>query len=715
MADFYTSETAPKIRIEASGRPVLESQSRLNRWCQQLLAELKANRRLVLGDVVSITLSAALAVLLTVTGSAQKQLLPAILPFAALACVCGLLIFPLAGFYRRDTRSTSLRDIVILLKGALLASTSLAILSRLNVVTATVPLPVVIVQFYLVVPALGALRVIARGRELTRKSRQLKEGNTKTPVLLVGTGTSCDLFLRSLRNTGSRYLPVGIIDDARNTQGLYFHDVQIIGSLRDPDNVIERLSQWNVLPQRLLLTEPTTHFDSDGIQKLTAWASGHGVTVSRLHGLEDLGAQDMGEGQNMRSVDPDDILDRPQQAVERSLLFEVFRGRRVLVTGAGGSIGSELTRQIASFNPAEIVIIDSCEFNAYSIDMDLSQHFPDVPRRMYVASIVNADRINSIFRMHRPELVFNAAALKHVPIVELNPCEGVLTNVIGSRNVADAAREVGALAMVQISTDKAVNTTNVMGATKRVAEFYVQAQDRITNETEERTRFFSVRFGNVLGSSGSLIPLFQRQITNGGPITITDPKMERYFMTIREAVQLTLVSAASGLKFDTSQGEIFVLDMGSPVKIVDLAERMIRLAGLTPHKDIEIKFIGMRPGEKLYEELFDKSESRADCGIPGVSAARPEGVPIARLRAMILKLELAALRQNGPLVNQLLRELVPGYGEPGYGEKGTCATETTRVAAVAARSSAKELSVKFPVPAPAVIRPAGAPEVLSVG
>jgi len=712
MADFYSSETTSKIGIKASGHSVLESQPKINRWFQQLLAELKANRRLVLGDVVSITLSAALAVLLTVTGSAQKQLLPAILPFAALACVCGLVIFPLAGFYRRDTRSTSLRDIVVLLKGALLTSVSLAILSRFNLVTATVPIPVVIVQFYLAVPALGALRVIARGRELTRQSRHLKEKevDSRIPVLLVGTGASCDLFLRSLRNTGSRYLPVGIIDDARNTQGLYFHDVQIIGTLRDPENVIERLSQWNVLPQRLLLTEPTTHFDSDGIQKLTVWASGHGVTVSRLHGLEDLGSPDLGEGQNMRTVDPDDILDRPQKAVERSLLFEVFKGRRVLVTGAGGSIGSELTRQIASFHPAEIVIIDNCEFNAYSIDMDLSQHFPDVPRRMYVASIVDADRVNSIFRQHRPELVFNAAALKHVPIVELNPCEGVLTNVVGSRNVADAAREIGALAMVQISTDKAVNTTNVMGATKRVAEFYVQAQDRITNETEERTRFFSVRFGNVLGSSGSLIPLFQRQISNGGPITITDPKMERYFMTIREAVQLTLVSAASGLKFDTSQGEIFVLDMGKPVKIVDLAERMIRLAGLTPHQDIKINFIGMRPGEKLFEELFDKSEARADCGIPGVSAARPEGVPIARLRAMILKLELAARCQNGSLVNQLLRDLVPGYGT-----KTSCAVEPAKVGASTAWSGAKEMTVKLPIPPHAVLRPVGAPEVLSTG
>ncbi len=630
-----------------------------NTGVKQMWAELRANHRLVFGDLLALAFSAVVALNLVNGGVVAEALTQSIFPLTAISCLVGLVIFPVTGFYRRHTRSTSLRDIAIILRGSVLAIVFVAAIASFVSSTALVPLATFVIQYGVMVLTLSALRVVARSRELTRHNARLRAlHEEKTPILLVGTGASCDLFVRSLRNTNSKYQPVGIIDDARNTQGLYFHDVQIIGSLLDPDSLVSRLESWASLPQRLFLTEPVTHFESDGILKITSWCEANGITVSRAPGLED---QDS-EADNSRTVDPEKILDRPQTAVERSMLRQMFEGRRVLVTGAGGSIGSELTRQIASFDPAELILIDNCELNAYSIDMDLGQNFPNVSRRTYVASIRDAVRVNAIFETHRPELVFNAAALKHVPLVEMNPCEGVLTNIIGTRNVADAARNVGAVAMVQVSTDKAVNTTNVMGATKRVAEFYVQAQDRITNETDEMTRFFSVRFGNVLGSSGSLIPLFQRQISNGGPLTVTDPEMERYFMTIREAVQLTLVAAASGWAMDTSHGEIYVLDMGRPVKIVDLAERMIRLAGLTPYEDIDIEFIGIRPGEKLFEELFDASETRHESGIKGVGSARPEGIAIARLRAMILKLEQAAMAGDELKAKRLLKELVPGYG-----------------------------------------------------
>lgn len=632
-------------------------------WFKQTIAEIKANCRLVVGDILSSALSGALALLLAFGVVAQPHLLNALWPVVLMSCVTGILVYPLAGFYRRHTRSTSLRDVTVIVRGAVSMVAVLAILSTFHATTAAVPVAVFVIQFFLLVPALGALRVVARGREMSRRAQRLGDVVTdRVPVLIVGTGTSSDLFVRSLRNTQTKYRPIGIIDDARNTNGLYFHDVKIIGSLRDPEPIIAHFKTLDELPQRLLLTEPVTHFDADGIRKLTDWAEAYGIKVSRLAGLDEMKSGGATETTELKTVDPEDILSRPQKIVERSLLRKLFEGRRVLVTGAGGSIGSELARQIASFEPAELVLVDNCEFNAYSIDMDLSRHFPEVLRRVYVASIRDEMRVRSIFGKHRPEIVFNAAALKHVPMVELNPCEGVLTNVVGTRNVADAARDVGAIAMVQVSTDKAVNTTNVMGATKRVAEFYAQAQDRITNETDEMTRFFSVRFGNVLGSSGSLIPLFQQQISKGGPLTITDPQMERYFMTIREAVQLTLVAAASGLELETSHGEIFVLDMGRPIKIVDLAKRMIELAGLKPSKDIAIEFIGKRPGEKLFEELFDATEERKECGIPGVSSAQPEGVPIARLRAAILKLEHAARRGDELTVKRLLKNLVPGYG-----------------------------------------------------
>lgn len=576
------------------------------------------------------------------------------------------LVFPLAGFYRGDTRSTSLYDVIVISRGAALAILIAELAAKLLPIAADVPLTTYVVQFLIAVPALGALRVVARRRELMRKrTAVLSDPDERIPALLVGTGANCDLFIRSLRQPDARYCPVGIIDDVRGTLGLYYHNVKILGSLRDSEVAIAAIEQAEIEPKQLLLTEPMTQFDGEGIRNLLTWARHKNISVARLPGL---GEQDFGTGEaggsKLRNVNPEDILNRPQMAIERSLLRQLFAGRRVLVTGAGGSIGSELTRQIASFEPAQLVLIENTELNAYSIDMDLGRHFPEVPRAVLMANIRDADRVSSIFETYRPELVFHAAALKHVPMVELNCCEGVLTNIIGTRNIADAARDVGAIAMVQVSTDKAVNATSVMGATKRVAEFYVQAQDRITSEIEDITRFFSVRFGNVLGSSGSLIPLFQRQISEGGPLTVTDERMERYFMTIREAVELTLVAAAGGLARQSKQGEIFVLDMGEPVKIIDLAERMIRLAGLVPHEDIGIKVVGTRPGEKLFEELFDKAERHRESGIPGVRSALPDGVPIAQLRAAIRRLERAARDGNEAVVREQLRYLVPGYGTP---------------------------------------------------
>ncbi|MHA6266522.1 nucleoside-diphosphate sugar epimerase/dehydratase [uncultured Aliiroseovarius sp.] len=637
---------------------------KLKLWAIQKSAELRANRRLVFGDALASAFSVFVAMALAYGGAVPNAMWVAMLPLMALASLTGFVAFTLLDFYRRHSRSTSVRDITIISRGAAVAITAQGLIASVLPLTQAVPLSVFLIQFLATVPFLGSLRIVARSRELIRRDkREQKMAEEQTPVLLVGTGTNCDLFLRSLRNTQTKYVPIGIIDDVRDTTGLYFHYVKILGSVRDPKAAVAALQAAGEKPAQLLLTEPVSHFESKGMFELLSWASTNGIKVSRLPGLGDPEVEDEAKtGPTLRTVDPEEILNRPQMAVENSLLRELFQGRRVLITGAGGSIGSELSRQIASFDPSMLILVDNCEFNAYSIDMDLARHYPDVNRQVLIASIRDATRVKSIFKRFQPELVFNAAALKHVPMVELNPCEGVLTNVIGTRNIADAARSVGAIAMVQVSTDKAVNTTNVMGATKRVAEFYVQAQDRITNQTQEGTRFFSVRFGNVLGSSGSLIPLFQRQISEGGPLTVTDARMERFFMTIREAVQLTTIAAAKGLAQNTGLGEIFVLDMGEPVKIVDLAERMIRLAGLEPYRDIDIDFVGIRPGEKLFEELFDKAEQRHESGIEGVQSALPDGIPMAHLRGAIVQLELAARAGDEGAVRRQLQDLVPGYG-----------------------------------------------------
>ncbi len=321
-------------------------------------------------------------------------------------------------------------------------------------------------------------------------------------------------------------------------------------------------------------------------------------------------------------LDSAQLLKRPPRGIDLHAAKELLSGRHVLITGAGGTIGSELARQVASYHPSNITIVDNSEFNLYQIDLELREMNLGIPVHARLVDVCQSLQIRNLFEEEQPDIVLHAAAFKHVPIVEQNRAVAALTNVLGAKNVFDAAIEVKSEAVVFISTDKAVNPTSFMGATKRVAELYAQAMD--ISQTE--TRFVTVRFGNVLGSTGSVAPLFQRQIAKGGPITVTHPDISRFFMTTREAVQLVLQAASLNkqekgpLRHD---GRIFVLDMGDPIKIVDLAERMIEAAGLRPQEDIKIEFSGLRPGEKLFEEIFLDTEKLIKTGADGVLLASP--------------------------------------------------------------------------------------------
>jgi len=364
------------------------------------------------------------------------------------------------------------------------------------------------------------------------------------------------------------------------------------------------------------------------------------------------------------------------------------QGRLVLVTGAGGSIGSELARQVAALGPAKLVLLDSGEFALWQIDLELGEAAPLVPREPVIADVRDEARIRDVFERARPELVFHAAALKHVPLVEANAAEGLLTNALGTRHVAEAARAAGAAAMVLISTDKAVNPTSVMGASKRLAEMFCQALD-IQGRASGGMRCITVRFGNVLGSTGSVVPLFQRQLARGGPLTVTHPDMQRYFMTVREAVGLVLQASVVGTAEaergvgaqDTSpdfqrQGGIFVLDMGEPVKISDLARNMIRLAGLRPDVDIEIRYTGLRPGEKLFEELFHGREPAVPIGHDGLLMATPRTADAAIVGRAIDEIALAARGGNIRLALALLGRQIPEFAHnaapaPASAEGGT--------------------------------------------
>jgi O-antigen biosynthesis protein WbqV len=318
-------------------------------------------------------------------------------------------------------------------------------------------------------------------------------------------------------------------------------------------------------------------------------------------------------------------------------------------------------RQIADLDPSRLLLADSSEFALYTIDMEIGERFPDLSRRSLIADVRDAGRIEAIMAEEKPELVFHAAALKHVPLVEVNPLEGLRTNALGTRVVADACRRHGVRTMVLISTDKAVNPTNVMGAAKRMAETWCQAMDLVERDRPQGTHFVTVRFGNVLGSTGSVVPLFQRQLAKGGPLTVTHPDITRYFMTIREAVELVLQAAALGSRADTYRGSIFVLDMGEPVKIADLAKQMIRLAGLRPGEDVSVVFTGLRPGEKLYEEIFHGKEKPLPTPTDGLLVAVPRVLDLAALEDRFALLETACLGNDRAGALSVVADLVPEF------------------------------------------------------
>jgi FlaA1/EpsC-like NDP-sugar epimerase len=483
-----------------------------------------------------------------------------------------------------------------------------------------------------------------------------RNAQDRIPVLLVGAGDGSELFIREMaRGQEAPYRVVGIVDDRDARTGREIRGVRVLGGLGDLTAVVDRLTGQGLRPQRLVLTR--ARMDGATVRRVFEQGDTLGIPVSRLPRVGVLEAAD-GEAVTLRAINVEDVLGRPQATLDRGSMRALVADRRVLVTGAGGTIGSELVRQIAGFGPASLTLVDSSEYALYSIDRELEETVPELARRALIGDVRDRARVAEVMRTAAPEIVFHAAALKHVPLMEANIDDAVLTNAIGSRIVADAARAAGVRAVVLISTDKAVNPTNVMGATKRLAEAYAQALDLAEGSA---TRFVTTRFGNVLGSTGSVVPLFQRQLERGGPLTVTHPEMTRYFMTVREAVELVLQAAALEVASERGRGGITVLDMGEPVRIVDLARQMIRLAGLVPDEDVRITFTGLRPGEKLYEELFHDAEALEPTAIPALRRARPRTTDLALLARGLDELEAAARSRDTAATQRTLARLVPEY------------------------------------------------------
>ncbi len=488
---------------------------------------------------------------------------------------------------------------------------------------------------------------------------------SRIPVLLVGAGDGAELFIRAMETSpGASYRVVGLVDDKGTRVGRKIHGLDVMGDLAALSGVIARLTRQGSRPQRLIVTENT--LDGAPMRALLEEAEGLGLTLARLPRLTDF-RSDVTDRLEVRPVALEDLLGRSQTVLDRDSMKALIAGRRVMITGAGGTIGSELACQIADFAPAHLTLLDNSEFALYTIDLEISGRHPGLGRSAILGDVRERDKLESLFTAERPDLVFHAAALKHVPLIESHADEAASINAVGTRNVADACRAAGIMAMVQISTDKAVNPVSVMGATKRLAESYCQALD-LAGATEaegggegRRTRFITVRFGNVLGSTGSVVPLFQKQLEAGGPITVTHPDVKRFFMTVREAVELVLEASALGVEEGSEDGKILVLDMGEPIPIAGLAKQMIRLAGLRPEVDIEIRFTGLRPGEKLNEELFHAAETPKPTRYAGVLLASPRTAELEGLRAGLDELAAAAEAGDTARTLSLIGKLVPEY------------------------------------------------------
>lgn len=490
-----------------------------------------------------------------------------------------------------------------------------------------------------------SLRVITRF--ITYASADRTDG--KYNVLIIGAGDCASSIISEIRKEkGDQYNIIGIIDDNEAKLNSFLNGVKVLGNR---NNIVEIVERKNI-DQILFAIAKISGIEKTNILDICGKTKAKVKVIPGYYQLLEEGISI----NKMRDVDLRDLIGREEVKLDKSGIAEYINNKIVLVTGGGGSIGSELCRQIAKFNPKLLLILDIYENNAYDLQNELTYKEPKLNKKVIIASVRDKARLSQIISAYRPNIIFHAAAHKHVPLMEDNPSEAIKNNVIGTLNMAQIASQYKVKKFVLISTDKAVNPTNVMGATKRLCEMIVQA---VNHERGNKTEFVAVRFGNVLGSNGSVIPLFKRQIKNGGPVTLTHKDITRYFMLIPEAAQLVLQAGAYA-----KGGEIFVLDMGKPVKIYDLAENLIRLSGYTPNKDIKIEITGLRPGEKLYEELLMNNDNLTKTAHNKIFIDKPETISLNKIIKQIDDLLFVAKIGNKNMLKDKLKEIVPTYSSP---------------------------------------------------
>jgi len=473
--------------------------------------------------------------------------------------------------------------------------------------------------------------------------RTVESGRLKR-LLIVGAGNAGEALLREIhRMPVTEYEVVGFVDDDPGKRGIFIHDLPLLGAVEELPKICDKRN----IDEIAIAIPSSTH---QQLRRVIQVCEGAKIRFRTVPSITDIASGKFRVSQ-IRDIDINDLLGREVIQLDLDLIEAFLKDKIILVTGAGGSIGSEMSRQVCNFKPKLLLLIEQAENPLFEVERILKREFPDTAMEAVICNITDEIRVDGIFKKFKPEVVIHAAAHKHVPLMELNPGEAIKNNIIGTKVVADAADKYGITNFVMISTDKAVNPTSLMGSSKRIAEMYIQDLNKTS-----KTHFVTVRFGNVLGSNGSVVPIFKKQIAQGGPVTVTHPEMKRYFMTIPEASQLVLQAATMG-----KGGEIFVLDMGEPVKIVDLARELITLSGFKPGEDIEIAFTGKRPGEKLFEELSIKGEDMQHTRHPKIGIWNNIPMDRQRLHAGINKLLEIAQNQNHSEIISKVKHLVPEY------------------------------------------------------
>ena len=555
-----------------------------------------------------------------------------------------LVVFWRMGLFSGWWRYVSMADLITIFQANVLASFGFVTYSVLIHRLENIPRSVLALDGVFCFLLIGGVRFITRAFRENYLPMPRSEDECQTRMLVVGAGDAGQAIVREIRQNPKLHLEViGFVDDDRYKQGVAFQGVKVLGRQDDLGRICRK---YRV--QEVIIAIPS----ASGVQirGIVEKCQEAGVKFKTLPGVGDL-IDGRVSVQSIRDVALEDLLGRDPILLELERIRSYLKGKRVLVSGAGGSIGSEICRQVARFQPGKLILFDNAETPLFNIERELIARHPDIPLSPVIGDIRYRTRVESVFDQYMPEVVFHAAAYKHVPMMEHNPAEAVNNNVRGTQVLADAAHEHAVETFVMISTDKAVNPTNVMGASKRAAELYVQCLAR-----KSRTRFVTVRFGNVLGSNGSVVPIFKEQISKGGPVTVTDPEVTRFFMTIPEATQLVLQAGSMG-----KGGEILILDMGQPVKILSLAEELIRLSGLQPYEDIDIVFTGLRPGEKLFEELLLSGEGVVSTTHASIMVAKAAPGELESLQEKLERLFVAARDMDRRVTLAVLMEIVPEF------------------------------------------------------